>query len=121
VPGVSLFPTISSRTSRPSDGEHIALTGDYIWNGSNPSTDFRPLRDVHTAFLAKKRASMPFRSTSTATATATATLTSSDTLTGRSGTPWAEFAPDSPLEEAGFERSVPVARDRFDLELFGAA
>jgi hypothetical protein len=29
--------------------EHIALTGDYIWNGSNPSIDFRPLRDVHTA------------------------------------------------------------------------
>ena len=35
----------------PLGWEHIALTGDYIWNGSNPSTDFRPLRDVHTAFL----------------------------------------------------------------------
>jgi hypothetical protein len=31
--------------------EHIALTGDYIWNGGNPGTDFRPLREVRTAFL----------------------------------------------------------------------
>jgi TnpA family transposase len=35
----------------PLGWEHIALTGDYIWNGSNPSTDFRPLREVRTAFL----------------------------------------------------------------------
>ena len=35
----------------PLGWEHIALTGDYIWNGSNPSTDFRPLRQVRTAFL----------------------------------------------------------------------
>jgi hypothetical protein len=35
----------------PLGWEHIALTGDYIWNGSNPGTDFRPLREVRTAFL----------------------------------------------------------------------
>jgi hypothetical protein len=29
-----------------------------------------------------------------------------------------KFAPDSPLEEDGFELSVPVARSRFDLERF---
>jgi len=34
----------------PLGWEHIALTGDYIWNGS-PGTDFRPLREVRTAFL----------------------------------------------------------------------
>jgi TnpA family transposase len=35
----------------PLGWEHIALTGDYIWNGGNPGTDFRPLREVRTAFL----------------------------------------------------------------------
>jgi TnpA family transposase len=34
----------------PLGWEHIALTGDYIWNDSNPGTGFRPLRDVHAAF-----------------------------------------------------------------------
>jgi hypothetical protein len=41
----------SHRARRALGWEHIALTSDYIWNGSNPSTNFRPLRDVHTAFL----------------------------------------------------------------------
>jgi TnpA family transposase len=35
----------------PLGWEHIALTGDYIWNDSNPATDFRPLRDVRATFL----------------------------------------------------------------------
>jgi TnpA family transposase len=35
----------------PLGWEHIALTGDYIWNDSNPGPDFRPLRDVRTVFL----------------------------------------------------------------------
>ena len=35
----------------PLGWEHIALTGDYIWNGGNPGTDFRPLCEVRTAFL----------------------------------------------------------------------
>ena len=35
----------------PLGWEHIALTGDYIWNGSNLGADFRPLRDLRTAFL----------------------------------------------------------------------
>ena len=31
--------------------EHIALTGDYVWSGLTPRAEFRPLRDVHAAFL----------------------------------------------------------------------
>jgi hypothetical protein len=32
----------------PLGWEHIALTGDYIWNDSNPDPGFRPLCDVRT-------------------------------------------------------------------------
>ena len=30
---------------------HIALTGDYVWSAVKPEPGFRPLRDVHAAFL----------------------------------------------------------------------
>ena len=33
--------------------EHIALTGDYVWTNSNAMADFRPLRDVPSAFMAQ--------------------------------------------------------------------
>jgi len=35
----------------PLGWEHIALTGDYVWSGVKPQEGFRPLRDVHAAFL----------------------------------------------------------------------
>lgn len=35
----------------PLGWEHIALTGDYVWSAVNPKSGFRPLRDVHAAFL----------------------------------------------------------------------
>ncbi|HTT81818.1 MAG TPA: Tn3 family transposase [Stellaceae bacterium] len=35
----------------PLGWEHIALTGDYVWSGVKPEPGFRPLRDVHAAFL----------------------------------------------------------------------
>jgi TnpA family transposase len=35
----------------PLGWEHIALTGDYVWSGLTPRAEFRPLRDVHAAFL----------------------------------------------------------------------
>jgi hypothetical protein len=35
----------------PLGWEHIALTGDYFWSAVRPEPDFRPLRDVHAAFL----------------------------------------------------------------------
>jgi hypothetical protein len=37
----------------PLGWEHIALTGDYVWTNSNAAPDFRPLRDVPSAFLAR--------------------------------------------------------------------
>ena len=37
----------------PLGWEHIALTGDYVWTSSNAAPDFRPLRDVPSAFLAR--------------------------------------------------------------------
>ena len=37
----------------PLGWEHIALTRDYVWTNSNAAPDFRPLRDVPTAFLAR--------------------------------------------------------------------
>src|ERR1700704_1903314 len=37
----------------PLGWEHIALTGDYVWANSNAAPDFRPLRDVPSAFLAR--------------------------------------------------------------------
>jgi hypothetical protein len=37
----------------PLGWEHIALTGDYIWNDSNPGTGFRPLRNVMPRFRPK--------------------------------------------------------------------
>jgi TnpA family transposase len=37
----------------PLGWEHIALTGDYVWANSNAAPDFRPLRDVPAAFLAR--------------------------------------------------------------------
>ena len=37
----------------PLGWEHIALTGDYIWANSNAAPDFRPLRDVPSAFMAR--------------------------------------------------------------------
>jgi hypothetical protein len=48
--GLSLVGNSETPGTQVLDGA-VALTGDYIWNGSNPSTDFRPLRDVHTAFF----------------------------------------------------------------------
>jgi TnpA family transposase len=35
----------------PLGWEHIALTGDYVWNPANPNTSFRPLRDVRASFI----------------------------------------------------------------------
>jgi TnpA family transposase len=35
----------------PLGWEHIALTGDYVWSAVKPEPGFRPLRDVHAAFL----------------------------------------------------------------------
>ena len=35
----------------PLGWEHIALTGDYVWTNSNAAPDFRPLRDVPSAFM----------------------------------------------------------------------
>jgi TnpA family transposase len=35
----------------PLGWEHIALTGDYVWSAVRPEPGFRPLRDVHAAFL----------------------------------------------------------------------
>jgi TnpA family transposase len=37
----------------PLGWEHIALTGDYVWTNSNAAPDFRPLRDVPSAFMAR--------------------------------------------------------------------
>ncbi len=37
----------------PLGWEHIALTGDYVWNDSNAITGFRSLRDVPAAFLSQ--------------------------------------------------------------------
>jgi TnpA family transposase len=37
----------------PLGWEHIALTGDYVWTNNNAAPDFRPLRDVPSAFLAR--------------------------------------------------------------------
>ncbi|MBS3025566.1 MULTISPECIES: Tn3 family transposase [Acidiphilium] len=35
----------------PLGWEHIALTGDYVWNPANPNASFRPLRDVRAPFI----------------------------------------------------------------------
>jgi Tn3 transposase DDE domain len=35
----------------PLGWEHIALIGDYVWSGLTLRAEFRPLRDVHAAFL----------------------------------------------------------------------
>jgi TnpA family transposase len=35
----------------PLGWEHIALTGDYIWNPANPNANFRPLHDVRAPFI----------------------------------------------------------------------
>ena len=35
----------------PLGWEHIALTGDYVWNAANPDASFRPLRDVRAPFI----------------------------------------------------------------------
>jgi hypothetical protein len=35
----------------PLGWEHIALTGDHVWTSSNATPDFRPLRDVPSAFM----------------------------------------------------------------------
>jgi TnpA family transposase len=35
----------------PLGWEHIAPTGDYVWSELTPRAAFRPLRDVHAAFL----------------------------------------------------------------------
>lgn len=35
----------------PLGWEHIALTGDYVWNAANPNASFRPLRDVRAPFI----------------------------------------------------------------------
>src|ERR1700722_2172766 len=37
----------------PLGWEHIALTGDYVWTNGNAAPDFRPLRDVPSAFMAR--------------------------------------------------------------------
>lgn len=37
----------------PLGWEHIALTGDYVWNNGNGATGFRMLRDVPAAFLSQ--------------------------------------------------------------------
>ena len=37
----------------PLGWEHIALTGDYVWSAVRAAPGFRPLRDVHAAFLTK--------------------------------------------------------------------
>ncbi len=37
----------------PLGWEHIALTGDYVWANGNAAPDFRPLRDVPAAFMAR--------------------------------------------------------------------
>jgi len=50
--GIRLTPfrTTSLRMS-PRGGEHIALTGEYVWSWLTPRAEFRPLRDIHAAFL----------------------------------------------------------------------
>ncbi len=37
----------------PLGWEHIALTGDYVWASGSATPDFRPLRDVPSAFMAR--------------------------------------------------------------------
>ena len=37
----------------PLGWEHIALTGDYVWANGSATPDFRPLRDVPSAFMAR--------------------------------------------------------------------
>ncbi len=37
----------------PLGREHIALVGDYVWTNSKAAPDFKPLRDVPSAFLAQ--------------------------------------------------------------------
>jgi len=48
--GVTILDDLLAHVA-PLGWEHIALTGDYIWNDSSPGTDFRPLRNVRGAFL----------------------------------------------------------------------
>jgi hypothetical protein len=36
----------------PLGWEHIALTGDYVWNSPDPTVPFRPLREVPNMFQA---------------------------------------------------------------------
>ena len=35
----------------PLGWEHIALTGDYVWAGTEPASNFRPLNDVRPTFM----------------------------------------------------------------------
>jgi hypothetical protein len=35
----------------PLGWEHIALTGDYVWAGTEPVSNFRPLNDVRPTFM----------------------------------------------------------------------
>jgi len=48
--GVTILDDLLAHVA-PLGWEHIALTGDYIWNDSYPGTNFRPLRNVRGAFL----------------------------------------------------------------------
>jgi hypothetical protein len=48
--GVTILDDLLAHVA-PLGWEHIALTGDYIWNDNHPGTDFRPLRNVRGAFL----------------------------------------------------------------------
>ena len=34
--------------------EHITLTGDYVWTAPDPAMPFRPLREVHDMFKARR-------------------------------------------------------------------
>jgi hypothetical protein len=48
--GVTILDDLLAHVA-PLGWEHIALTGDYIWNDGNLGTGFRPLRNVRGAFL----------------------------------------------------------------------
>jgi hypothetical protein len=37
----------------PLGWEHIALTGDYVWAGTEPASNFRPLNDVLPTFTSR--------------------------------------------------------------------
>jgi TnpA family transposase len=50
VQGVSIPDDLLPHVA-PLGWEHIALTGDYVWAGTEPASNFRPLNDVRPTFM----------------------------------------------------------------------